>query len=100
MYKESVQYLYTKENSRIWREVCEHFRRVCYPLKNSSRNSECVNETYNKFHIGLDQDLSTTFNIEYRLRNMYIFFHCSTAPGGPGPLIVEALRSHSDTSHS
>ena len=93
-------FIYQRKLKNLERSICEHFRRVCCALKNGSRISECVNETYNKFHIGLDQDLSTTFNIEDRLRNKHIFPMAQKRLVGQGLLNVEAWRSHSDTSHS
>jgi hypothetical protein len=66
-------FIYQRKFKNLERSICEHFRRVCYPLKDGSRISKFVNETYNKFNIGLDQDLSATFNIEDRMRNMCNF---------------------------
>jgi hypothetical protein len=65
-------FIYQRKFKNLEGSICEHFWRVCFPLKNCSRNSECVNETYCKFHISLNQELSTTFNSEDRLRNIYI----------------------------
>ena len=31
---------------------------------------------------------------------IYVFFYDATAPNEPGPFIIEASRSHSDTQHS
>jgi hypothetical protein len=48
----------------------------------------------------LDYPSSSLVTIQFVIYRVIFFFHGATAPVGQGLLIIEALRSHSDTPHS
>jgi len=88
-----VRYFYDQACSRNLDnvETLAYLGLLCHGIKGHPKDGKCFMIKYIKDEVRVWQSI---FNVRF------FFFNGKTAPIGPGILINEASRSHSDTPHS